>query len=78
MITQADLNIIGANLKPIIKQMIEEAWTRPLQVFTVANQPAANDPKWLRRPYVVSDGAGSKWVAISNGTTRRYLEGTAS
>ena len=60
-----------------IQQEIENAWTRPLQVFSTTNKPSPTDPRWLWRPFVVSDGAGNKWVAISNGTTLRYLEGSA-
>lgn len=60
-----------------IENEIELAWSRPLPVFTTADRPAATDPRWLWRPFVLSDGAGDKWVVISNGTTLRFLEGTA-
>lgn len=56
---------------------IEGALTRPLPVFTTLTLPSATDKHWLWRPIVVSNGAGDRWVAISNGTTWRYLEGTA-
>lgn len=49
----------------------------PLPVFTVATVPSATDKNWLWRPIAISDGAGNKFVAISNGTAWRYLEGTA-
>lgn len=60
-----------------IEQEIENAWTRPLPIFTTTTMPTVTDRKWLWRPFVVSNGAGNKWVAISNGTTFRYMEGTA-
>lgn len=60
-----------------IEEKIELAVASPLPVFTLADRPAATDPKWLWRPFILSDGAGNKWVVISNGTTLRYLEGTA-
>jgi hypothetical protein len=63
--------------KLAIEAAIEAAWTRPLPIFTVATIPSATNKKWLWRPVVVTDGAGNKWVAISNGTAWRYLEGTA-
>lgn len=60
-----------------ITQAIENVWVRPLPVFTTTTLPTATDARWLWRPVVVSNGAGNKWVAISNGTEWRYLEGTA-
>lgn len=60
-----------------IEVALEQLWARPLPVFTVATLPTATDRKWLWRPVAVSDGAGNKFVAISNGTAWRYLEGTA-
>ena len=77
MVTQDDIRLIGAQLKPIIQAMIDAAQTRPLQVFTTSDKPDPTDRRWLWRPFVLSDGAGNRWVAISNGTTLRYLEGTA-
>lgn len=77
MITENDIAQISQRLRPAIERMIEDAWSRPLPVFTTLSHPSATDKRWLWRPIVISDGAGNKWVAISNGTTWRYLEGTA-
>lgn len=60
-----------------IEEQIELAWVRPLPVFTTLDHPSPTDIRWLWRPFILSDGAGNKWVVISNGTTLRYLEGTA-
>lgn len=60
-----------------MEEEIELAVTRPLPIFTLLDRPNATDPKWLWRPFVLTNGAGNKWVVISNGTTLRYLEGTA-
>lgn len=60
-----------------IDKQISLAQSSPLPVFTLADRPLATDPLWLWRPFVLSDGAGNKWVVISDGTTLRYLEGTA-
>lgn len=68
---------LSAEDQNYIDEQIELAWSRPLPLFTVADRPAASDLRWLWRPVVLTDGAGNKWVAISNGTTWRYLEGTA-
>lgn len=59
-----------------VEREIDLALNAPLPVFTLADRPAADDLKWVWKPYVLSDGAGNKWVVISNGTTVRYLEGT--
>lgn len=60
-----------------MEEEIELAISRPLPTFTLADRPSATDLKWVWRPYVLTNGAGNKWVVISNGTTLRYLEGTA-
>lgn len=56
---------------------IEMAMTRPLPVFTTTTMPSATDKKWLWRPVAVSNGAGNRWIAISNGAAWRYADGTA-
>lgn len=73
-----DAPLWAQRLKTSIEQEMEALWTRPLQIFTVATMPDPTDKRWLWRPFVVTDGAANKWVAISNGTTIRYLEGTAA
>lgn len=56
---------------------IEEALTRRLPLFTLATLPSPTDKRWLWRLIAISDGAGNKFVATTNGTAWRYLEGTA-
>lgn len=53
------------------------AVTGPLPVFTVATLPSPTDKKWLWRLIAISDGAANKWIATTNGTAWRYMEGTA-
>lgn len=77
MINDADMGQIVQRLQPIIQQLIDDAMSSPLPIFTVSSHPDATDKRWLWRPFVLTDGAGNKWVVISNGTTLRYLEGTA-
>jgi hypothetical protein len=46
------------------------------QAFTVATLPAAS--RFIYKMAIVSDGAGNKFVVISNGTAWYYLEGSAA
>jgi|GEM_PF-2745622 hypothetical protein len=63
--------------KQAIEIALEQLWTRPLPVYTVATLPTPTDKKWLWRQIAVSDGAGNKFVAVCNGTAWYYLQGTA-
>lgn len=61
-----------------VTEAIARAYTQlfvSLTPFTVANKPAAADYPW--KLIFLSDGAGNKFVAVSNGTAWHYLEGTA-
>lgn len=47
----------------------------PLKAYTIATLPTASS--WTGAIIYVSDGAGNKKMAISDGTVWRYPEGTA-
>ena len=60
-----------------VGRTLEEALTRPLEIFTLTTLPSATDKRWLWRPIVITNGAANKFIAISNGTAWYYTEGTA-
>lgn len=63
--------------KAAIEQALEQFWSRPMPLYTVATKPTATDRKWLWRKIALSDGAAGRPTAVCNGTAWVYEDGTA-
>lgn len=70
---------LNSNNSDDIQNYVENVLTGPLALprYTVANLLLIPVDRYPYRIFAVTDGAGNRWAAISNGTTWRYLDGTA-
>jgi len=62
-----------------IQDYLDAKMSAPIALpkYTVANLLLVPASRYPFRLFAVTNGAGNRWAAMSNGTTWRYLDGTA-
>ena len=62
-----------------IENYVNDTLSAPVRLprFTVAELLQIPTDRYPYKLFAVTDGAGNRWAAMSNGTTWRYLDGTA-
>jgi hypothetical protein len=62
-----------------IQNYVQDEISAPVRLprFTAAELVQVPAARYPYRLVAVTDGAGNRWAAMSNGTTWRYLDGTS-
>lgn len=62
-----------------IQEFIQNLMSGPVMLpkYTAAELVLIPADRYPFKLFAVTDGAGNRWAAMSNGTTWRYLDGTA-